>query len=154
MKIDQKERHNLEPTVATVSEFFLPDDEFIQDLVILNTNLYGKSKKADFKPVTMSKILIWFSICYYIGVVHLPAKEDHWTSDGMWPHLKVTAAMSHFRFKTIWKNHIHLVLPESVNGGGTSESDDNSSMEAEDQDDRRYAKAATLFDLLNNVSKK
>ena len=158
MKIVPEERHSikfslpndLEPTVATLSELFLTDD-FIES-VVENTNKYGKSKRQDFKPVTASEILMWFSIIYYMGVVRLPAKEDHWASDGLWPKSTATAHMSHFRFKTIWK-YIHLTPPQGGEDGESDDEDEDGNGDPQ-PDDRWYAKAATLFDLLNRLSKK
>ena len=145
--------------VQVISELFLPDSFLAR--VVICSNLYGKAKGHSFKPISTPDILVFFSIIYYMGIVHYqhPVKTDYWKSDGMWPTHKAISHMSYKCFQVIWHN-IYLVKPDgaeddgdksdSTNEGEDMDNDDGS----QPQDKRWFAKAAPIIDLVNKTSKK
>ena len=149
--------NGMDPTVQVILELFLPDSFLAR--VTKCSNLYGKSKGHSFKPIFAPDILVFFSIIFYIGVVQLPAKTDYWNSNGMWPTHKVLSHMSYKRFQVIWRN-IHMVKPDEGDDDGdeTDSDDEGEDMDDDDgsqpPDERWFAKAAPIIDLVNETSKK
>ena len=108
---------------------------------------------------THSSILVFFSIIFYMGVVRLPAKTDYWNSNGMWPTHKILSRMSYKCFQVIWRNIYLVKLGEGDDDGDKTDSDDEGEdMEDDDSsqppDERWFAKAAPIIDLVNETSKK
>ena len=149
--------NGMDPTVQVISELFLPDSFLAR--VAKCSNLSGRSKGHSFKPISTPNILVFFSIIFYMGVVRLPAKTDYWNSNGMWPTHKVLSCMSYKCFQVIWRN-IYLVKPDQGDDDGdkTDSDDEGEDMEDDDSseppDERWFAKAAPIIDLVNETSKK
>ena len=151
----------MDPTVQVISELFLPDSFLAK--VAKCSNLYGKAKGHSFKPISASDILVFFnvffSIIYYMGIIQLPAKTDYWKSNGMWPTHNAISHMSYKCFQVIWRN-IYLVKPDGADDDGddSDTSDEGEDMDNDDgsqpQDERWFAKAAPIIDLVNETSKK
>ena len=149
--------NGMDPTVQVISELFLPD--LFLARVAKCSNLYGRSKGHSFKPISAPDILVFFSIIFYMGVVQLPAKTDYWNSNGMWPTHKVLSRMSYKRFQVIWRN-IYLVKPGQGDDDGDETDSNDEGEDTEDDDisesvdERWFAKAAPIIDLVNETSKK
>ena len=77
----------------------------------------------------------------------------------MWPTHKAIGHMSYKCFQVIWCN-IYLVKPDGADDGGddSDSSDKGEDMDNDDgsqpQDERWFAKAAPIIDLVNKTSKK
>ena len=77
----------------------------------------------------------------------------------MWPTHKAIGHMSYKQFQVIWHN-IYLVKPDGADDDGddSDTSDEGEDMDDDDgsqpQDERWFAKAAPLIDLVNKTSKK
>ena len=116
------------------------------------------TKGHSFKPISTPDILVFFSMIYYMGIFQLPAKTDYWKSDGMWPTHKAIGHISYNHFQVIWSN-IYLVKPDGADNDGdnSDSSDEGEDMDDDDdsqpQDERWFAKAAPIIDLINETSK-
>ena len=149
--------NRMDPTVQVISELSLPDSFLAR--VAKCSNLYGKSKGHSFKPISAPDILVFFCIIFYMGVVRLPVKTDYWNSNGMWPTHKVLSHISYKRFQVIWCN-IYLVKPDEGDDDGDKTDSDDEGEDTDDDDgsqppdERWFAKAAPIIDLVNETSKK
>ena len=102
----------IEPSPLTFTEIFYPDH--LMDLFAQSTNGYAKARlpPGKYQEVNRADILRFFAILYYMGIVHLPAKEDYWKQEhgegGQWPEHQCICGMSYQRFYCIWRN-LHAV---------------------------------------------
>ena len=71
----------------------------------------------------------------------------------MWPTHKVLSRMSYKHFQVIWHN-IYLVKPDEGNDDGDKTDSDDDDDSSEPPDERWFAKAAPIIDLVNETSKK
>ena len=124
MSIDSYERHEakyslpfeVDCSVAMIIDLFLSNK--LLEKVAEYTNQYIKAKKHNIKPVSVSELLNFFSIIYYMEVVRLPAKKDYWDNVGMWLTYPAVNCMSNYRFECIWLNlHLSPVKQEEETEG-------------------------------------
>jgi hypothetical protein len=166
--IPEAERHEakfqmpsgLEPSVQAFVDILF-EDKFLSCTTDCS-NAYKKAKgRNNVRDFETWEILIFFSIVLYMGVVQLPAKADYWSSDPDWPTHPLLKGMSATRFNEIWMN-IHFTpvvgeLDENDEPEGETEDVETAEQildfeELDPLDERWYAKAAPLFDRVNQFS--
>ena len=90
---------------------------------------------------------------------HFGVLQHHFNSNSLWPTHKVLSRMSYKRYQVIWRN-INLVKPDEGDDDGDKTDRDDEGEDTEDDDssqppdERWFAKAAPIIDLVNETSKK
>lgn len=103
----------IEPSTI-VNLFFT--DSLMQEMTT-NTNLYATGKGAgvdgrEWKPVVVAEIKCWIGILIYMGVTRMPAIEDYWKHDGLYPTHHIRDFMSCTRFQQI-RRYFHVAHPDA-----------------------------------------
>ena len=115
--INNDNKEELPPTpLAMVEHYF--SDTLIESIVnSSNANAFERKrrepnlsvwkKKNITKEVTLSDILHFLAILFYVGIVQLPSKQDYWSTGFHWmPSHPICSVNEIFceRFGFLWKN--------------------------------------------------
>lgn len=88
--------------------------------IVQNTNIYANSKIAKNKntgrkwdSLTVSEFKIWLALVIYMGIFKLPAIQDYWNQDPIYPSHAITKFMTLFSFQQISiiiNNILYLII--------------------------------------------
>jgi hypothetical protein len=106
---------------STIATLFFTND--LMKEMTTNSNLYADSHRAGeegrhWEPVQVSELRCWIGILIYMGVCRMPAVEDYWKHDGLYPTHHICDYMSLTRFEQI-RRYFHVAHPDApkeVNG--------------------------------------
>ena len=104
-------------------QLFLNDE--VLEIMVTETNRYGKKKKADWVDTSAEEIMKLVGLCLQMGLVHMPKLRDYWsTRAGLVAHSIAGSVMSRKRFETLLvclhfanndetniKNRLYKILP-------------------------------------------
>lgn len=112
-------------------EWFMSD---IWELLVEQTNIYGKQKSTSWIDTNKEELKKFFALCIKMGQVKLPLLRDYWNTSGELTETPIASkVMSRNRFENILAN-LHVA------------DNDNS-----DKEDRLY-KISPLINAFNNIS--
>jgi hypothetical protein len=100
---------------STIVNLFLT--ETLMSEIAFNTNCYTTTKDAGlegrgWRPVFLEEMKTWFGIIIYMGVCRMPAVEDYWKNNGLYPLHHIRDYMSLTRFEQI-RRYFHVAHPEA-----------------------------------------
>lgn len=109
------------PVPETASQVFdLMFTPSFLDTIVEQSNLYAKQvmeeeKYASWEKLTREELRAYLGFCILMGVVHLPALDDYWSTDPTLHYSPIADRISRDRFREI-SRYIHFVdnttLPE------------------------------------------
>ena len=96
----------------------------IMDTMVEQSNLYAQQvigeKYGSWKKITMEELRAYFGFCILMGVAHLPAPDDYWSTDPSLQHSPIADRISRNHFQDITR-YLRFVdnttLPEQGSPG-------------------------------------
>lgn len=114
------------PVPETASEVFdLMFTPSFLDTIVEQSNLYaeqvmGQEKYASWEKITTDELRAYLGFCILMGVTHLPALDDYWSTDPTLHYSPIADRISRDRFREITR-YLHFVdnttLPERGSPG-------------------------------------
>ena len=114
------------PVPETASEVFdLMFTPSFLDTIVEQSNLYaeqvmGQEKYASWEKITTEELRAYLGFCILMGVTHLPALDDYWSTDPTLHYSPIADRISRDRFREITR-YLHFVdnttLPERGSPG-------------------------------------
>ena len=114
------------PVPEKASEVFdLMFTPSFMDMIVEQSNLYarqvmGEEKYAAWKKITREELRAYLGFCILMGIAHLPALDDYWSTDPTLHYSPIADRISRDRFQEI-SRYLHFIdnttLPERGSPG-------------------------------------
>ena len=102
------------PIPETASEVFdLMFTPSFMDMIVEQSNLYAKQvmgdeKYASWEKITREELRAYLGFCVLMGIAHLPALDDYWSTDPTLHYSPIADRISRDRFREI-SRYLHFV---------------------------------------------